>query len=180
MRASLRRAAVLAVPVCLLVAVTAAQVVEREDVRVEFTGVTFALESAAGATADWQPAAADWHPSTAPWDLVLADDTLPPGGTLDVRVAVRNASGTPADVVLDLVDPDPETGDLFAALQVTVAEDGTVLAAGPADTIRVPLAGEVGADRADERVLDLSITLPLNTMPDWRTGVQVAFEGTSR
>jgi hypothetical protein len=182
-RRRVRTAAALALPLCLLVGLTAARVVGSDTVRVDFTGVTFALESAGSTEAGWTPVAADWRSSDAAWTLDLADDVLLPGTPLDLRVAVRNTSGTDATVVVGLTDPDPAgTGDLFDALELTVREDGTVLATGPAASLRVTLPEPVGPRGEDVRVLDLALTLPApgtgTGMP--RTGVQVVLEGTSR
>lgn len=180
MRTSHRRAAAFGVPLCLLVAITAAGIVDHDDVQVDFTGVTFALESAAGTTAGWVPTAADWRPSTETWTVDLAEDTLAPGGTFDVRVAVRNVSGTPAAVVLALADPDPQPTDLFDGLTVSLSEAGTPLASGPAGAVRVLLPGTVGPGGTDVRVFDLRLTLPAEAAPGDRTGVQVLLEGSSR
>lgn len=186
MRTTTRRAAVLALPLCLLVGLTAARVVGTDEVRVDFEGVTFALESAGSSTPGWRPAAADWHASDAAWTLDLATGELVPGGSVDVRVAVRNTSGTDATVVLALGDPDPATSpgtDLFGALEAAVREDGAVLASGPAGAVRVTLPGAVGPHGSDVRVLDLSLTLPATGDGRWagaRTGLQVLLEGTSR
>ncbi|GEL48408.1 hypothetical protein CHO01_35240 [Cellulomonas hominis] len=185
MRTTTRRAAVLALPLCLLVGLTAARVVGTDEVRVDFEGVTFALESAGSGSPGWRPAAADWHASDAAWTLDLASDELAPGGSVDVRVAVRNTSGTDATVVLALADPDPTSPgtDLFGALEAAVREDGALLASGPAGAVRVTLPGAVGPHGSDVRVLDLSLTLPATGDGRWvgaRTGVQVLLEGTSR
>lgn len=182
-----RTAAALALPLCLLVGLTAARVVGTDEVRVDFTGVTFALESAGSTATGWTPTAADWRSSDTAWTLELADDVLVPGTPLDVRVAVRNTSGTDATVVVGLDDPDPTgAGDLFDTLELTVRENGTVLATGPARSLQATLPEPVGPRGEDVRVLDLTLVLPASGTPSGtgtvtsRTGVQVRLEGTSR
>ncbi|VTR76312.1 hypothetical protein [Cellulomonas hominis] len=181
MRPPSLRTAARALPLCLLVGITAAQVVRTDDVRIEFDGVTFALEVAGSTSPGWEPAPSDWRPTTGTWTLGLADDVLEPGAALDLRVAVRNVSGAPAAVVVSLADPDPAAGDVFGALDVTVSESGRTLASGPASSLRVALPDLVAPDAADERVLDVRVTTPDGA--GWsgaRTGVQLVVEGTSR
>jgi hypothetical protein len=179
-----RRTAALAVPLGLLVALTAAQLVHRDETAVELAGVTFDLEAAGSATPGWLPAEADWHPSDLPVQVEVPDHTPAPGGTVDARVAVRNASGVPAAVVVRLADPDPTgAGDLFGALHVQIVEDGVLLAEGRAPDVLAELAGEVPADRQGHRVLDVRIQTPATGDDRWagvRTGVQVVVQGTSR
>jgi hypothetical protein len=180
-----RRTAAVAAPLGLLVALTAAQIVHRSDTAVEFTGVTFALEAAGSATPGWVPAEPDWHPSTEPVLVEVPDDTPVPGGTVDVRVAVRNTAGVPAAAVVTLSDPDPSAGapDLFGALHVQIAEDGVVLAEGPAPEVLAVLPGDLPADRQGHRVLDVRVQTPATGDDRWagvRTGVQVVVEGTTR
>jgi hypothetical protein len=187
-----RRAAAVALPVCLLVALTAAQVVTRDDVVVRFDGVTFALETAAttdgilnrAAAADWQPAEDDWRSSAEPWTLALPTEIPAPGEPVRLRVAVRNASGTPAAVVLSVADPDPDgPGDLFGSLHVTLSEGGTVLADGPAATVLAALPGEMAPDRAEVRVVDVALSTPVTGDDRWaaaRTAVQLVVAGESR
>ncbi|GIG36585.1 hypothetical protein [Cellulomonas pakistanensis] len=179
-----RRTAAMAVPLGLLVALTAAQLVHRDDTTVELAGVTFDLEAAGSATPGWVPAEADWHPSTRPVQVEVPDDTPAPGGTVDVRVAVRNASGVPAAAVVALADPDPTgPGDLFDALHVRIAEDGVLLAEGPAPEVLAALPGDLPAERRGHRVLDVTVRTPATGDDRWagvRTGVQVVVEGTSR
>lgn len=180
-----RRTAAFAVPLGLLVALTAAQVAHRSDTAVEFTGVTFALEVAGSSTAGWEPAEPDWQPSTRPVTVELQDHTPVPGGTVDVRVAVRNTAGVPAGAVLTLSDPDPSVAgpDLFDALHAQVLEDEVVLAEGPASEVLAVLPGDLGADRQDHRVLDIRLRTPVTGDDRWagvRTGVQVQIDGTTR
>lgn len=179
-----RGPAALALPVCLLIGLTAAQLTHSSDVTVEFDPVTFALESAGSAEPGWQPADGDWQSGDRPVTVDLAEDTPAPGRPVEVRVAVRNTAGVPAEVVLSLVDPDPVPGDLFQALEAEVVEDdGTVIAAGPAAGLRLPLAGELAPDRQEARVLVVRIHLPVTGDDRWagaRTGVQVVFDGMSR
>lgn len=180
-----RRTAAFAVPLGLLVALTAAQVVHRSDTAVEFTGVTFALEAAGSATAGWEPAEQDWHPSSQPVTVEVPDHTPAPGGTVDVRVAVRNTAGVPAGAVVRLSDPDPRTDgpDLFDALHVQIAEDGVLLVEGPAPDVLAVLPGDLAADRQGHRVLDIRVQTPATGDDRWagvRTGVQVQIEGTTR
>jgi hypothetical protein len=179
-----RRTAALAVPLGLLVALTAAQLVHRDETAVEFAGVTFDLEAAGSSTPGWVPAETDWLPSTQPVQVEVPDHTPAPGGTVDARVAVRNASGVPAAAVVRLSDPDPTgAGDLFDALHVQIAEDGVVLAEGLAPDVLAELAGDLPADRQGHRVLDVRIQTPATGDDRWagvRTGVQVVIQGTSR
>ncbi|GEM_PF-1289805 len=180
-----RSAGLLALPLCLLVGLTAARVVGTDAVRVDFTGVTFALESAGSTVPGWAPGSDDWRSSGTAWTLDLADDVLVPGTPLVVRVAVRNTSGTDATVVVSLTDPDPAgSGDLFDSLELTVRENGVVLATGPARSLRATLPATLGPRGEDVRVLDLALTLPASGTPagtqNPRTGVQVRLEGTSR
>lgn len=173
----------MALPLCLLIGLTGATRVTRDDVRIDLDGVRFALEVAAGTAPDWSPAAGDWHPSTEPVTVDLEDDTPVPGAPVDVRLALRNTSGVPARVALALADPGGGDPALFAALDVEVSEDGVLLASGhPADVL-VDLPGDVAADRAEVRVLDLRLRTPVSGDDRWagsRTGVQVVVQGTSR
>lgn len=199
-----RRPAALALPVCLLIGLTAAQVVTRDDVVVELDGVTFALETAAivdrgvpnRAVDGWRPAAGDWRSGDEPWTLALPTDTPAPGEPVRFRVAVRNASGAPAGVVLSLAaaddgaDPGPTAdptadpaGDLFDHLHVTLSEDGVVLADGPAPTVLAALPGDLAPDRAEVRLVDVAIATPVTGDDRWvdaRTRVQLVVTGESR
>lgn len=179
-----RRTAALAVPLSLLVTVTGAQPVHRDETAVEFAGVTFDLEVAGSSAPGWVPVEADWHPSDRPVEVQVADHTPAAGGVIDVRVAVRSAAAVPATAVVVLSDPDPTgAGDLFEALHVRIAEGGVLLAEGPAPAVLAELAGEVPADRQGHRVLDLRIQTPATGDDRWagvRTGVQVLVQGTSR
>lgn len=178
-----RRRAALAVPLCLLVGLTAAQVVDRQDVVVQFDGVRFALESAGSAEPGWQPSPSDWHASAEVVSVDVPDDTPAPGSPIDLRIAVRNTSGTAASVAVSLVDPDPVHSALFDALQVQISENGTVLAEGSAADVMAVLPGGLAPDRAEERVLDIRIVIPVTGDDRWagvRTGVQVQIQGTSR
>lgn len=178
-----RTTALLGLPLCLLIALTAARVVGTDEVRVDFTGVTFALESAGSTEPGWQPQPTDWRSSDAVWTLDLDGGTVSPDAPLELRVAVRNTSGTDATVVLAVVDPDPSgDDDLFGSLLVTVREGGIVLATGPAASLQATLPGTVGPHGQDVRVLDLTLTalaLP-EAGTTARTGVQVQLQGTSR
>jgi hypothetical protein len=181
MRPPSHRTAARAVPLCLLVGITAAQVVRSDDVRIEFDGVTFALEVASSDAPGWRPAAADWLPTDRTWTVDLTDQATDPGAPVDVRVAVRNVSGTPATVALWLADPDPVADDLFDALQVTVSEAGRTLATGSAANLRVSLPEPVGPHGADERVLDVRVDAPDDDRwTDVRTGLELVLAGTSR
>lgn len=183
MRTPRSRAAALAAPLCLLVALTAAQVVDRDDVRIDFDGTTFAIEAAGSTSPGWQPGDVDWHSSTDAWTVDLAHDVLVPGVPLELRVAVRNVSGTPAAVDVAFDDTAPASDGFFDSLHVVVRDEGRVLAAGPAHAVRATLPGDVGPHGADVRVLDVEITSPATGDDRWagaRTGLQVLLEGTSR
>lgn len=181
MRPPSLRTAARAVPLCLLVGITTAQVVRSDDVRIDFDGVTFALEVARSDAPDWRPAPADWLPTDRTWTVELTDDTPDPGAPVDIRVAVRNVSGTPATVAVSLADPDPTADDLFDALQVTVSEEGRTLATGSAADLRVTLPEPVGPHGADERVLDVRVDAPDDDRwAEARTGLEVLLTGTSR
>jgi hypothetical protein len=166
---------------CLLVGITAAQVVRSDDVRIEFDGTAFALEVARSDAPGWRPAPPDWLPTDRTWTVDLTDEAGPPGAPVDVRVAVRNVSGAPATVVVSLADPDPVAGDLFDALRVTLSEDGRTLATGTAAELRATLPEPVGPHGADERVLDVRVEVPDDDRwSDVRTGLELVLTGTSR
>ncbi|WP_147463562.1 hypothetical protein [Cellulomonas triticagri] len=182
MTRSARARAAAVLPLCLLVAGTAASTVQREQVVVDMTGVVFALEVAGSAEPGWRPTEVDWRSGGEPLEVDVDDPV--PASQVDLRVAVRNTAGTAAGVVLSLRDPDP-TGpeDLFEALHVEVSEDGVLLGEGTASAVAVPLPGDLAAARVEERVVDLTIHLPITGDRRWadaRTGLQVVVDGTSR
>ncbi len=176
------RVRALGLPLVLLVTLSAAQIVHRDETVVELDGVTFALEVTASAEPGWTPTEADWLPSTEPV-LVELPEHLPPGGEVEVRVAVRNTADVPAGIVVMMVDPDPQDADLFEVLEIELREDGDLLASAPAPELLLEVPGHVPAAREDHRVIDVLVRTPVSGDDRWagaRTGLLVLVEGATR
>lgn len=178
-----RRYAAAALPVCMIIGLTAAQLVQRHDVEVDMRGVAFSLESAGSTQPGWVPQEHDWHSSDDLVVLEMLDDTPAVGVPITLRVAVRNSAGVPADVVASFTDGGAGDRDFFEALQVEVTEGGVTLGEGSAAELRVALPGPVLADRAEPRVLDISVTTPISGDSRWvdsRTDLHLQLDGMTR
>ncbi|MHA3724485.1 hypothetical protein ACXR2T_11470 [Leucobacter sp. HY1910] len=147
---------------------------------------------------NWQPGAASWvEGNPAPFQISLTADgsdfVVVPGETIELTVAVKNASPKLAGKVdLKISDPhdrshelDPETGnfvDLFPALLFSVSEDGRSLITGvPANELQdIQLEGPIAA--GEHRVFDVTIDIPESLDNRWQlasTDVRFGFEGES-
>ncbi|WP_125098593.1 hypothetical protein [Leucobacter chromiireducens] len=178
--------------------VTAAMLVDtKESIAIlDGTQNRFDIVTMGSADPAWEPAAANWQQGNPEaYRIRLTQDDSPfvvsPGASLDLKIAVKNASPTlGGHLSLRVEDPndrsaerDPETNnyvDLFPALVFTVAEGGTVLinrVAGP-DLQTVGLAGVVAPGEA--RVLDVTVEVPEGLGNEWQlaaTDVQFRFDG---
>jgi hypothetical protein len=193
-----RARVVLASGALLVVAVllTAAAVSDHADVHVALdgSGTTFDIEvaGAVGAPA-WTPAAADWEQGN-PQAYRLAVDAaaIAPGGAVDLRLAVRDASPLAGVLSLTVEDPQPRgdatdasTGrylELFDRLVFTVRDgDRAVIdrvAAPDLETWTWPQPLAAG----EEKVLDVRIELPAEVDDRWQgasTDVRFRFEAVN-
>lgn len=162
---------------------TAAAVSDHADVHVALdgSGTAFDIEVAGVVgTPGWTPAAADWEQGN-PESYRLAVDAaaIAPGGAVDLRIAVRDASPELAGVLsLTVEDPqprgdatDPATGrylELFDRLVFTVRDgDRAVIDRVAAPDLQTwtwpqPLAA------GEEKVLDVRIELPAEVDDRWQ------------
>ncbi|MFI2104603.1 hypothetical protein ACH436_15005 [Isoptericola sp. NPDC019693] len=135
-----RVAALLGIPLAVVVALTTASVVHRTDALAHLTPTTFDLQIAASEEAGWQPADADWREGRggeAALDLELtqaAATGILPDRPVVLRFAVRNTAAVAARITLGARDLDPGVVardaalDLYDVLVVTVHDGGTTLA----------------------------------------------------
>jgi hypothetical protein len=180
--------------------VTAAAITDQADVLLSLDGSrnTFDIQTAGAAGHGWRPSATSWEQGNpTAYEVSLGDETsgapLPPGGSIDLTIAVRNASPSLAGLVgLRITDPDPlghatdpTTGaylELFDQLRFTIADHGTVIAEGltAAEFDHVGFTWPEPLDPEDDRSLDVTISLPASVDNRWMgagTSVLFDFEG---
>lgn len=179
---------------------TAAIVTEKVTFEAQFApgnDHVFNLQVAGSDDLSWRPAESDWAEGN-PETLTIGTTAngggipLPPGGTQEFLVAVRNASPTlGTTLTIKLFDPDPlgeatdpVTGnklELFEALQITlkdgleVVADSTTANLSEGATLRSLASSE-------QRFLTLSVHLPEGVTNEYngaRTGIGIRFEGSS-
>lgn len=197
------RARIVAASGALLAAgalLTAATLTDSADVVVTIDGArnTFDIMTTGSVEPGWEPAASDWaQGNPTAFEIRLTDDgsdyVLSPGGTLDLRVAVRDASPRlAARLSLTILDPyprgdtiDPETGryeELYDQLVVTVHEGATAIF----DAVPAPELTTYTWDDAlpagAVKVLDVHIELPESVGDEWQlasTDIQLHFEAVN-
>lgn len=174
-------------PLLLLVALTAARVVDARSVLVTVDPVTFELLVQGSDDPAWQPSPDAWASGEVPVVVDLGDggpSSLLPGESLRVRLAVLNASGAGADVVLSTYDPDPggTTPDLYDGLRSSLLVDGEVVAvAEPGDDLVAPLGAPLGSGA--QQVVELVLELPAEGSGSYAgaaSGFGISVRGESR
>lgn len=167
------------------------------EAQVDGTRNTFDIVVAGSAAPGWTPAPADWAQADETAYLIdLGGSTeLPPGGTRQVTIAVRNASPIlSGDVSISLSDPDPREGEtdpvtgrfveLFDRLEFVLSERGDELlatsGAAPDGERRVMLRDPLGP--GEVREIAVAISLPAATDDRWQqasTQIQFRFEAVN-
>lgn len=197
---SLRRTRVLLCTGGLLAAgalVTAAALTDEADVLLSLDGSrnSFDIQTAGKVGHGWAPASSDWaQGNPTAYEVALGDGSssvpLPPGGSIDVTIGVRNASPSLAGVVgLRITDPDPHglatdpsTGafiELFDQLRFTL-QDGDDLIADRVSAEEFNTSDfrwPAPLDPDAERTIDVTISLPSSVDNRWmRAGTSVRFD----
>ncbi|MDR1852813.1 MAG: hypothetical protein LBR21_09255 [Propionibacteriaceae bacterium] len=179
-----------------LALLTSALVTDRGEVAVRMDGSenTFDLVVAGEwGNPGWLPQASDWGEGDArPYRVALPSGAvLAPGGTVNLRVAAKNASPRIAGALtLEIRDPDPlgvarnpKTGnhlELFNQLEFTVKQESEVIY----DHVSATGLGKRSVAESlapqDFIIFDVQIGLPQNLGNEWQgatTGVEFHFEG---
>jgi hypothetical protein len=161
---------------------------------------TFDIVAAGSTGRNWAPADDSWvQADVDPYviDIAASDSgsSLPPGGALHVRIAVKNNSpAMPAEIQLTIQDPDPlgaqidpDSGrflELFDQLRFTVTEGEMTLIDAvsgefPDDLCHV---WDVQFAAGEFRVLNVEIALPAEVDNRWQrasTRIQFSFEAVN-
>lgn len=180
--------------------ITAATLTDSADVTLSMDGSrnTFDIQTTGSVTPGWEPRASDWvqgNPSA--FEIQLTDDgsgyVMVPGGSLDLRVAVRDASPRlAAQLSLTILDPDPRGTavdpaagtylELFDQLVFTVRDgDQTIIDQVPARELTTYTWVDA-LPSGEAKVLDVQIEMPDSVGNEWQlasTDIQLSFEAVN-
>lgn len=180
--------------------VTSAALTDEADVQVLLDGSdnTFDIQTAAAPISEWDIHAASWEQGNPDaYEIALGADAsgaaLPPGGSIALVIAVKNASPRlDGDIGLSVFDPDPlgdrtdpSTGaylELFDQLRFTMRTGDTVIADGltAEEFNELAFIWPESFAAGEAREVDVVISLPREVDNRWMgagTRVQFAFEG---